>query len=62
MTKTKYIDKLKEIQEKHDYQNSKVKEFESELNEKNKHIVALENNIKNLENKNRNIIAKIKKN
>ena len=59
--KTKYIDQLKEIQEKHDYQNNKVKELESELNEKNKHIVALENNIKNLENKNRNIIAKSNK-
>ena len=60
--KTKYIDKLKEIQEKHDYQNNKVKELESELNEKNKHIVALKNNIKNLENKNRNTIAKSNKN
>ena len=44
--KTKYIDKLKEIEEKHDYQNNKVKELESKLNEKNKHIVALKNNIK----------------
>ena len=35
MKKTKYIDKLKEIQEKHDYQNNKVKELNSELNEKN---------------------------
>ena len=59
--KTKYIDNLKEIQEKHDYQNNKVKELESELNEKNKHIVELEHNIKNLENKNRNIIAKSNK-
>ena len=32
--KTKYIDKLKEIAEKHDYQNNKVKELESELNKK----------------------------
>ena len=60
--KTKYIDKLKEIQEKHGYQNIKVKELESELNEKNKHIVVLENNIKNLENKYRNTIAKSNKN
>ena len=27
--KTKYIDKLKEIEEKHDYQYNKVKELES---------------------------------
>ena len=59
--KTKYIDKLKGMQEKHDYQNNKVKELEGELNEKYKHIVALENNIKNLENKNCNIIAKSNK-
>ena len=60
--KTNYTDKLKEIQENHDYQNNKVKELESELNEKNKHIVGLKNNIKNLENKNRNTIAKSNKN
>ena len=52
--KTKYIDKLKGMQEKHDYQNNKVKELEGELNEKYKHIVALEN-------KNCNIIAKSNK-
>ena len=34
----KYIDELKEIQEKFDYQNDKVKELETELNEKNKNI------------------------
>ena len=33
--KTKYIDKLKEIQKMHDYQNNKVKELNNELNEKN---------------------------
>ena len=33
--KTKYIDKLEEIQEKHNYQYNKVKELESELNKKN---------------------------
>ena len=55
------IDKLKEIQEKHDYQYNKVKELESELNEKNKHIVALKNNIKNFKNKNCNIIGKSNK-
>ena len=60
--KTKYIDKLKEIQEKHDYQVNKVKELESELNEKNKHIDTLKNNIKNLENKHHKIIAKGNKN
>ena len=32
--KTKYIDKLKEIEEKHDYQYNKVKELENELNNK----------------------------
>ena len=30
--KTKYINELKEIQKKHDYQNNKVKELSSELN------------------------------
>ena len=40
--KTKYIDELKEIQEKFDYQYSKVIEFESELDKKNKDIKALE--------------------
>ena len=34
--KTKYIDKLKEIEEKHDYQYNKVKELENELNNKKK--------------------------
>ena len=33
--KTKYIDELKENQEKFDYQNNEVKKLESELNEKN---------------------------
>ena len=60
--KTTYIDKLKEIKEKYCYQNNKIKELESELNEKNKHIDTLESNIKNLENKNRQIIAKSNKN
>ena len=36
--KTKYIDQLEEIQEKHDYQYNKVKELESRLNEKNNYI------------------------
>ena len=36
MKKTKYTDKLKEIEEKHDYQYNKVKELESELNKKKK--------------------------
>ena len=35
---TKYINELKEIQEKFDYQNNKVKNLESELDEKNKKI------------------------
>ena len=49
--KTKYSDELKEIQEKFDYQNVKVMELESELNEKNKNINTLKNNIKDLEKK-----------
>ena len=36
--KRKYIDKLKEIQEKLDYQNAKETKLENELNEKNKVI------------------------
>ena len=32
--KTKYIDKLKEIQKKYDYKNNKVKEIKSELDKK----------------------------
>ena len=44
--KTKYIDGLKEIQEKFDYQNVKVKELKNELNEKNENINTLKNNIK----------------
>ena len=57
----KYIDELKEIQEKFDYQNNKVKKLESELNEKNKNINTLKNNIKDLENKNFEIISKSNK-
>ena len=49
--KAKYIDELKEIQEKFNYQDNKVKELKSELNEKNK-------NIKDFENKNLEIITK----
>ena len=40
--KTKYIAKLKEIQEKYDYQYNKVKELKSELNKKKKYIEKLE--------------------
>ena len=50
------IDELKKIQEKLDYQNAKSTEFESKLNEKNKNIKTLENNIKDLENKNLEIM------
>ena len=60
--KTKYIDELKEIQEKFDYQNNKVTELESELNKKNKNINMLKNNIKDLENENREMINKSNKN
>ena len=34
---TKYIDKLKEIEEKYNYLYNKVKELESELNKKKLH-------------------------
>ena len=57
-----YIDELKEIQEKFDYQNVKVKELKSELNEKNKNIDKLKNNIKDLENEKHEIINKSGKN
>ena len=60
--KTKYIDELKEIQEKFDYQNNKVTELESELNKKNKNIDTLKNNIKDLENENREIFIKSNRN
>ena len=50
--KTKYIDELKEIQENFDYQNNEVRKLESELNEKNKNINTLKNNIIDLEKKN----------
>ena len=56
--KTKYSDELKEIQEKFDYQNVKVMELESELNEKNKNINTLKNNIKDLEKKNIEIMIR----
>ena len=49
--KTKYIDKLKEIQEKLHYQNAKEAKLENELNEKNKIN-------KDLKNKNIEIITK----
>ena len=42
-----YIDKLKEIQERNDYQNNEIKKNENELNEKNKII----ENLKNEKNK-----------
>ena len=54
--KTKYINELREIQEKFNYQNAKVIQLESELNEKNKNINMLKNNIKDLENKNLKIM------
>ena len=56
--KTKYIDELKEFQEKFDYQNNKVTELESGFNKKNKSIDTLKNNIKDLENENREMINK----
>ena len=56
--KTKYIDKLKEIQKKHDYQNNKVNELNSELNEKNETIKNLENEKIEIINKNNEISKK----
>ena len=47
-----YIDKLKETQEKNDYQENEIKKLESELNEKDK-------NIENLKNEKNDIIKKI---
>ena len=41
--KTKYINKLKEIQEKVDYQKNEIKKNENELNVKNEIIKKLEN-------------------
>ena len=52
--KTKYIDKLKGIQENYDYQINKIKELESELNAKNE-------TIKNLENEKNEISKKLAK-
>ena len=60
--KTKYIDELKEIQEKFDYQNNKVKERESELHKENKNINTLKNDIKDLEDKHIEIMIKSNKN
>ena len=44
------IDKLKEIQEKFDYQYFKVIELKSEFDKKNKNIKALEDNVEDLKN------------
>ena len=60
--KTRYIDELKEIQEKFDYQNVKVTELESQLNEKNENISTSKNNIKDLENEKIKIIIESNKN
>ena len=54
------VDELKKIREKLDYQNDKVTELESELNEKNKNINTLENNIEDLKNKNLEIMIEKK--
>ena len=56
-----YINELKEIQEKFHYQDNSVKKLESKLNEKNKNINTLKINIKDLENKNLEIITKSNK-
>ena len=51
-------DKLKE---KVDYQKDEIKKLESELNEKDKSIIILKSDIKNLENKNYKIIVESNK-
>ena len=51
-------DKLKE---KVDYQENEIKKLKTELNEKDKNINILKNNIKNLENKNYKIIVESNK-
>ena len=51
-------DKLKE---KVNYQENEIKKLETELNEKDKNINILKNNIKNLENKNYKIIVESNK-
>ena len=56
--KAKYIDELKEIQEKFDYQNNEVKKLKSKLNEKNKNINTKKNHIEDLKNKHFEIITK----
>ena len=45
------------LKEKVDYQEDEITKLETELNEKDKNINILKNNIKNLENKNYKIIA-----
>ena len=49
-----YTDKLKEIQEKNDYQENEIKKLERELNEK-------DINIENLKNEKNEIIKKMMK-
>ena len=52
---TKYIDKLKEIQKKVDYQENEIKKNKNTLNAKNKII-------KNLENQKMKLVKKLKDN
>ena len=47
-----------ELKEKVDYQENETKKLESELNEKDKNINILKNNVKNLEDKNFKIVMK----
>ena len=47
-----------ELKEKVDYQENEIKKLESELNEKDKNINILKNNVKNLEDKNFKIVMK----
>ena len=49
--KAKYINELKEIQEKFDYQNANATKLKSELHGNNKNIKTLEDNIIDLKKK-----------
>ena len=55
----KHIDKLKQIQEKNDYQENEIKKLENELNEKDKNIENLKNEKNEIIKKNDEISKKI---
>ena len=59
--KMKYIDELKEIEEKFDNQSSKLTKLINEVNEKNNNISKLKDNVKDLEEEKNEIINKSNK-